>query len=137
MDDRRRRDVLARLEEAAKCRQTLLQSQKDAEASRIEALDRLEDEIFARRSQTIAGLSLELELSSARLNRIAAERELARRRQLELAEDWASMKRLGMALARRREILAAKVERAAEERRILDWVETVHLRQDASSRTDS
>lgn len=137
MSERRRLSAIERLESAVAGREAALEVQRRKETALIDDLAAQEREVLQRRSDTIAGLSLELSLAGARLNRLVAEREQALERQARLQETWANTKRIANLVANRRRLLAAQIDRAEQEQSLQDWVTGVHLRKDASSRTDS
>lgn len=129
MDDKRRLHRLRRIADALDARESALGVQRARESSLVEKLLQDERAILERRSDTIAGLTLELELAGARLTRVVAEREQAALRERIAAEAWARTRRIGDVLERRRAMLTDKLERAEEEQRMLDWVAAVHLRK--------
>lgn len=129
MNERRKLSDIERLEAAVAGREAALEAQRRKETALIEDLAAQEREVLQRRSDTIAGLSLELSLAGARLNRLVAEREKALERQAGLEESWAHAKRVAHLVARRRRLLAAQIDRAEQEKGLQDWVSAVHLRK--------
>lgn len=137
MDDKRKLAAMQRLETAAAAHESVLEVQRQREAALIDRLSEMERDLLERRSETIAGLSLELSLVGARLSRLVTERENALDRQAGLQESWARVKRIGALVGQRRTLLAERLDRAEQERRLQDWVAAMHLQNGASSRTDS
>lgn len=129
MDDRKRFRSLQRLSQALAARSAALETERSREVAQVERLAQEERTLLERRSDTIAGLSLELELSGARLTRLNAEREQALIRESLLREALLRARRIGDVMERRKDMIARKIERAHEEERIQDWVQAIHLRK--------